>query len=37
MIVQKLRDVEDDTVLGHFKGREGEIVSGQIQQGRNPR
>ena len=36
VIVQKLRDVEDDTVLGHFKGREGEIVSGQIQQGRNP-
>ncbi|MFI7484235.1 transcription termination factor NusA [Kocuria sp. M1R5S2] len=36
VILQRLRDVEDDAVLGHFKGREGEIVSGQIQQGHNP-
>lgn len=36
VILQRLRDVEDDNVLGHFKGREGEVVSGQIQQGRNP-
>lgn len=36
VIVQRLRDVEDDAILGHFKGREGEVVSGQIQQGRNP-
>ena len=36
VILQKLRDVEDDNVLGHFKGREGELVSGQIQQGKNP-
>ena len=37
VILQKLRDVEDDNVLGHFKGREGELVSGQIQQGNNPK
>ncbi|MDO4254971.1 MAG: transcription termination factor NusA [Kocuria sp.] len=36
VILQRLRDVEDDNVLGHFKGREGEVVSGRIQQGRNP-
>lgn len=36
VILQRLRDVEDNNVLGHFKGREGEVVSGQIQQGRNP-
>lgn len=33
---QRLRDVEDETLLGSFKGREGEIVSGIIQQGRDP-
>ncbi|WP_146363330.1 transcription termination factor NusA [Arthrobacter yangruifuii] len=36
IILQKLRDVEDDNILGEFKGREGELVSGQIQQGNNP-
>lgn len=36
VILQKLRDVEDENVLGHFKGREGELVSGQIEQSRNP-
>lgn len=35
VIHQRLRDVEDDTVLGTFKGREGELVSGVIQQGRD--
>ena len=36
VIHQRLRDVEDETLLGSFKGREGEIVSGTIQQGRDP-
>jgi N utilization substance protein A len=37
VIVQRLRDVEDDQVLGAFRGSEGEIVGGIIQQGRDPR
>ncbi|MBT1002689.1 transcription termination/antitermination protein NusA [Paenarthrobacter sp. DKR-5] len=36
IILQRLRDVEDDHVLGEFRGKEGELVSGQIQQGHNP-
>lgn len=36
IILQKLRDAEDDSILGHFRGKEGELVSGQIQQGSNP-
>ncbi len=36
IILQRLRDVEDDNVLGEFKGREGELVAGTIQQGNNP-
>ncbi len=35
IIHQRLRDVEDASVLGTFKNREGEIVSGLIQQGRD--
>ena len=31
-ILQRLRDVEDEQVLGEFHGREGEIVSGVVQQ-----
>ena len=37
VIVQRLRDVEDEQVLGEFRGREGDIVAGVIQQGRDPR
>ena len=37
IIHQQLRDVEDESVLGSFRDREGEIVSGIIQQGRDPR
>ncbi|MBX0300074.1 transcription termination factor NusA [Cryobacterium sp. 1639] len=37
VINQRLRDIADDAVLGEFKGREGEIVAGVIQQGPNPR
>ncbi|WP_430295890.1 transcription termination factor NusA [Sinomonas sp. B1-1] len=36
VILQRLRDVEDDNVLGEFKGREGELIAGLIQQGHNP-
>ncbi|MDR2722136.1 MAG: transcription termination factor NusA, partial [Cellulomonadaceae bacterium] len=37
VIMQRLRDAEDDKVLGAFKGKEGEVLSGIIQQGRDPR
>ena len=37
MIVQRLRDVEDEQVLGAFKGTEGELLAGVVQQGRDPR
>ena len=37
VIFQRLRDIADDAVLGEFKGREGDIVAGVIQQGPNPR
>jgi transcription termination/antitermination protein NusA len=37
VILQRLRDVEDEQVLGEFKGREGDIVAGVIQQGSVPR
>lgn len=37
VINQRLRDLGDDKVLGEFRGREGDIVAGVIQQGPNPR
>ena len=37
VINQRLRDIGDDKELGEFKGREGDIVAGVIQQGPNPR
>jgi len=37
VIFQRLRDVEDDQVLGQFKDKEGELVSGVIQQAPSPR
>ncbi len=37
VIFQRLRDIADDHVLGEFRGREGDIVAGVIQQGPNPR
>jgi transcription termination/antitermination protein NusA len=37
VILQRLRDAEDDAVLGEFADTEGEIVSGVIQQGRDPK
>jgi N utilization substance protein A len=37
VIVQRLRDLEDEAVLGDFKGREGDVISGVIQQSQDPR
>ena len=36
IMLQRLRDAEDDIRFGEFSGKEGDIVSGVIQQGRNP-
>ncbi len=37
VISQRLREIADDAVLGEFRGKEGDIVAGVIQQGPNPR
>ncbi|MEP6760452.1 MAG: NusA N-terminal domain-containing protein, partial [Sporichthyaceae bacterium] len=37
VILQRLRDAEDEQTFGEFAGREGDIVSGVIQQGKDPR
>ena len=36
VILQRLRDAEDDLRFGEFSGREGDLVSGVVQQGRDP-
>src|SRR3954470_11705412 len=36
IMLQRLRDAEDDIRFGEFAGKEGDIISGIIQQGRNP-
>ncbi len=36
VILQRLRDAEDEQRFGEFSGREGDLVSGTVQQGRNP-
>lgn len=36
VIMQRIRDAEDEGVLGEFKSKEGELVSGIVQQDRNP-
>ncbi|CAM3293321.1 transcription termination factor NusA [Nocardioides dubius] len=36
LILQRLRDAEDEMRFGEFSGKEGDIISGIIQQGRNP-
>jgi N utilization substance protein A len=36
VMLQRLRDAEDEIRFGEFSGKEGDIVSGIIQQGRNP-
>ena len=37
MILQRLRDVEDEMTFGEYAGHEGDIVAGVIQQGKDPR
>ncbi len=37
VILQRLRDAEDDLTFGEYLNKEGEIVSGVVQQGRDPR
>ncbi len=37
VILQRLRDAEDEVTYGEYLGREGDIVSGVIQQGRDPK
>jgi N utilization substance protein A len=37
VILQRLREAEDEQTFGEFAGREGDIVSGVIQQGKDPR
>ena len=36
VMLQRLRDAEDEMRFGEFAGKEGDILSGIIQQGRNP-
>jgi N utilization substance protein A len=36
IMLQRLRDAEDERKFGEFSGKEGDIVSGVIQQGRDP-
>jgi N utilization substance protein A len=37
VILQRLRDAEDEVTFGEFAGREGDIISGVIQQSQDPR
>ena len=37
VIFTRLRDAEDEQVLGTFRGKQGELLGGIIQQGRDPR
>ncbi|PWJ25773.1 NusA antitermination factor [Branchiibius hedensis] len=37
VIVQRMRDVADEAVLGDFRGKEGDVVAGVIQQSNDPR
>ncbi len=37
VILQRLRDAEDEQTFGEFAGKEGDIVSGVIQQGKDQR
>ena len=36
IMLQRLRDAEDEIRFGEFSGKEGDIVSGVVQQGRDP-
>ncbi len=37
VLVQRLREAADDVTLGHFNGKVGDLVSGLVQQGSDPR
>ncbi|WP_448071643.1 transcription termination factor NusA [Georgenia yuyongxinii] len=37
VIVQRLRDAEDEQVMGNYRDKAGELISGIVQQGRDPR
>jgi len=37
VILQRLREAEDDVMFGEFAGTEGDLVSGIVQQGSDPR
>ncbi len=37
VILQRLRDAEDELTYGEFQGKEGDVISGTVQQGRDPR
>jgi N utilization substance protein A len=37
VILQRLRDAEDELTFGEFAGQEGNVVAGVIQQGRDPK
>src|SRR5207302_2969229 len=37
VILQRLRDAEEEITFGEYAGREGDIVAGVVQQGSDPR
>ncbi|MCT2594825.1 transcription termination factor NusA [Streptomyces sp. N2-109] len=37
VILQRLRDAEEEITFGEYAGREGDVVAGVVQQGRDPR
>jgi transcription termination/antitermination protein NusA len=37
VILQRLRDAEDELTFGEYAGREGDVIAGVIQQGKDPR
>lgn len=37
VLLQRLREAEEDVTFGEFAGREGDLVSGLVQQGNDPR
>ena len=37
VILQRLRDAEDEITFGEYAGREGDVVAGVVQQGKDPK
>lgn len=37
VILQRLRDAEEDITFGEYAGREGDVVAGVVQQGKDPK